>query len=350
MALVFAGMKSYGQVDQAYLDAAVASCPAPTALSCGTADALHPLPGVTYLYDITVTAGSTIHWFVTTDLNVMATGNITASREAAPGTYMVSAGTTTAVGGNATYNDAANTGDKLEVTWNYFNPTTVVLLVAYAVDAAGCTDNVEVYKIEPIFNFTLDIVALEDDGTLQVPATPKECASPVVSATYVAPNLTMDYGDNYIYYVVTAANWVHSWNPTFVAPTSAGGSTVGAVEWAYADEAHLAATTWNAAGTPVLSSHYGGASAIGSTGACIVLRVNIDHNGANEMIAAETLTTGVNGVMYNAATTDYSNLALTDLDDNAGSCVNNITDDADYIISPRPDINPDTPTPFVTKN
>ncbi|RIH65631.1 hypothetical protein D1164_08165 [Mariniphaga sediminis] len=341
-------INAFAQVDDAQLDAAVASCPVPAVLNCGTADALHPLPGESYTYDIDIVNGNTIHWFVTTDVNVIASAALTTSHEAVGGTYVLNAGT--AVAGTATYDDGTNTGDVLGVQWNYFSPGTTVLLVAFVVDAAGCTNNIEAYKIEPVFNFVLEIAALEDDGTIQNPAASKECVSPVQSATFDGTNLVMDYGDNYIFYIVSAANWVHSWDPTFVAPTSAGGSAVGTVEWAYADEAHLTTTTWNTDATPVLASHWG-VSSVGASGQCIVLRVNIDHSNANEMIAAETYTTGVDGVMYNAATSDYSNGDLADLDDGgSGNCVNTITDDADYIITPRPDINAVTPTPFIPKN
>ena len=348
LAIIFAGMKSNAQlVDTPQLDAAVATCPTPSTLSCGTPGALSPLPGEIYTYDIEVTAGSTIHWFVTTDTNVIdPTNGLTTNREAIGGTYVLNAGTTGA-GGNASYNDGANTGDILEVSWNYFDPGTTVLLVAYAEDAAGCTDNVEVYRILPVFNFTLDIAALEDDGNVQDPANPLECVSPVQSATYDGTNLVMDYGDNYIFYIVTAANWVTSWLPSFNAPTSAGNSTVGTVEWTYADDANDAAATWYTASDPVEASHWG-VSSVGSSGQCIVLRVNIDHDNVNEMIAAETYTMGVNGLMYNSATSTHD---MADLDDDgSGGCINSVTDEADYIITPRPDINAQTPTPFVTKN
>ncbi|WP_319479814.1 hypothetical protein [uncultured Draconibacterium sp.] len=344
------------QVDNDILDAAVAACPVPAVLNCGTADALHPLPGETYTYDIDFTSGenpgATVHWFVTTDVNVMATAVITTNREAVGGTYLLDAGT--ALGGNATYNDGANSGDVLAAQWNYFDPSTTVLLAAFVVDADGCTNNIEVYKIEPVFNFVLDIVALEDNGVVQDPTDPLECVSPVQSAQFDGTNLVMDYGDNYIFYIVSAANWVHSWEPTFTPPTSpsTGGSTVfGDVEWAYADEADLAATTWNAAGTPVLASHWG-VSSVGADGECIVLRVNIDHANANEMLTSQTFTTGVDGVMYDSASGDYSNGDLADLDDDGSgsNCINTVTDEAGYIITPRPAVVDEDPNPFVPKN
>jgi len=352
LAIMFAGLKSYGQVDTPYLDAAPGSCPIPTPLNCGTDGALSPLPGEIYTYEISVTAGSTIHWFVTTDENVITTTGgvttLTTDREAATGgTYVLSAGTT-ANGGNASYDDDANTGNILEVAWNYFDPTTTVLLVAYAEDSEGCTDNIEVYRIEPIFNFILDIATLSDAGTVNVPAD-NDCAFPVQEAIYDGTNLNMDYGDNYIFYIVSAANWVTSWMPTFVAPTSTGGSTVGTIEWAYADQATGAASVWNATTEPVLASHYGGGTSVGADGECIVIRINIDHGNANEITpAGESLTLGVSGMMYNPTSDAHD---LSDLnDDGDGNCVTTEVSEATYIIRPRPDINATDPTPFVTKD
>nr|WP_319572288.1 hypothetical protein [uncultured Draconibacterium sp.] len=337
--------------DDAYLDAAVASCPVPAVLNCGTAGALNPLPGETYTYDIDFVSGenpgATVHWFVTTDVNVMASATITTNHEAVGGTYLLNAGT--ALGGNAAYDDGTNTGDVLALQWNYFNPTTTVLLVAFVVDADGCTNNIEAYKIEPVFNFVLEIAALEDNGVVQDPANPLECVSPVQSATFDGTNLVMDYGDNYIYYIVTAANFVHSWDPTFYAPTSTGGSTVGTVEWTYAADAATAGATWYTDADNVLAQDATGN--VGANGECIVLRVNVDHGNANEFLVSETYTTGVDGVMYNAATSDYSNGNLADLDaDGSGGCINTVTDQANYIITPRPDVNAEAPTPFVIKN
>lgn len=345
LAIVFAGLKSYGQLNTEipYLDAAPA-CPTPTPLTCFTDSdtPLNPTPGKTYEYSITVDAGSKVHWFATTDPNVItAQGTVTTSREAAGGTYVLTAGTTTG-NGTATYNDDTNVGVILEVAWNYFPATTNMLLVAYAVDAAGCTDNIEVYRIEPVHNFILDIQPLADDGTV---GTGSECVSPVQLATYNGTDqLNVDYGTNYIYYIVSAANFVHSWQPTFTAPTSTSSITI---EWAYADGTNLSTATWNAATDPILSSGYAGNPAqIGASGACIVVRLTVDH-GTNEFLADETLTLGIDGRMWDG--TGYTDSSLDDVDDDSGTCVQNITDEADYTITKRPTITDVDPQPFENK-
>jgi hypothetical protein len=326
--------------DSPYLDAAPASCPIPTPLGCyASSDTpLNPTPGKTYEYSITVDAGSNVHWFATTELTVLtAEGTVTASREASGGTYVLSAGTKTG-NGDADYDDIANTGTTLEVAWNYFPSTQNMLLVAYAVDATGCTDNIEVWKIEPVHNFILDIQPLADNGTV---GTGSECVSPVQTAIYDgAGQLDVDYGTNYIYYIVSAANWVNSWQPTFTAPTSAGGSSV-TIDWAYADATDWSIATWNASTDPVLASGYTGSpTSIDANGACIVVRLTVDHD-ANEFLADETLTLGIDGRMWDG--TGYADASLDDVDDDGTNCVQNITDSADYTITSRPNIDNETP-------
>jgi len=344
LALIFASSKSYGQYIN-YVEAASAAavgCTPALPLTCASAaDALHPLPGQVYPYSVTVTPGtfSSIHWFVTDELNVIASqAALTTDIDAVNGSYVLTATP-------AAYNQPAQTAATLDISWKSFNGTTTpVLLVAYVTGASGCSDNIEVFRIEPTFAFTLDIAGVLFDGT--VDTTPEECLSPVESATYNGTtSLVMDYGENWVFFTVNAANFVNSWLPTFTASVT-GGSTIGTVEWAYASEAILNAAgvatgDWNAATVPIDASVASG-GAVGSGGECVVLRVRVDHGGTelDASAAAAVVTVGVNGVMYNAATSDYSNLALTDLDEPAvaGACVNNITDEETFTLTPRPSL------------
>jgi hypothetical protein len=343
LALVFAGMnKSFGQNSEPnYLDVAPTYSTPAVGLGCASAgDALSPLPGVTYNYSITVTAGSTVNWFVTDNVNVIAANTLTTDidPDGGGGNYILDAE-------DGVYNNGSNTTTDIDISWKTFDPTTTVLLVAYAVDAAGCTDNVEVYRIQPSFAFTLDIAGILDDGT----SGASECVSPVVSAQYDGTDLLMDYGENWVFYSVTAANWVHSWQPSFTSGM-VGGSTLGTVQWAYPDEAYGAGSVWHDATDVVEASHYS-ATAIGAAGESIILRIQVDH-GTNELDAgAATVTVGVNGVMYDPASAGYGNTALQDMDDDgSGNCVNDVTDSADYTLTPRPALNAVSPTPFVGKN
>lgn len=359
LALIFAGLKSYGQ-DKNYVDGASAACAPVTPLPCVTEDALHPLPGKTYTYNVTVNpAVSTgaIHWFVynaTTNNNLITAGSIAATIAAAEpdgGTsqFLLDAD-------NAKYNLATNTSGTIDISWQSFDGTANrILLVAYVKGEGGCSDNIEVFRIEPAFAFTLDIAGLMPNGTLPASGNAKECVTPVQSATYDGTNLTMDYGDNYVFFTVTAANFVHSWQPTFsiVANNTQSPVALTDISWAYPTEAvKTTGGTWNAATDAVLAQ--AASKAVGASGECIVVRVHIDHgNNENDASAARNVIIGVDGIMYNVPTTNYSNNNLKDLDPSAAApCTNTVTDQAQYDLTPRPEITTTvTPAPgFEPKN
>lgn len=345
---LFAGtLNSFGQVYPNYLTAAdVASvdCAPVVTLNCVNDDGeLTPIPGKTYKYGVAVTPGTfqSIHWFVTDDANVIAAATLTAAgnRDVIDGTYVLDA---TA----ATYDEPTNTTATIDISWKYFSGTTNdVILVAYVTGAAGCSDNIEVYRIEPSLGFTLDVAGLLDDGSLG----DEECLSPIESATYDGTDLTTNYGENWVFFSVTAANFVHSWQPELSA-TVTGGSSIVTVQWAYASEAIKNAAgvsngTWNATTVPVLEQS--GTGAVGPGGECIVVRVQVDH-GNNELdasVADAVVTLEVDGIMYDSENANYTNTLLADLDNGAtpsDPCVNNVTDSADYTLTPRPSIVSDT--------
>lgn len=341
LALIFAGAtKSFGQYVN-YMTGAP-TCTSALPLSCATADdPLSPLPGEVYTYTIE-TDPSTVEsvlWFVTDESDIitsvtLGTPVVQPIRDAIDGEYVLTAPA-------GVYNVAANTAQSIDISWKSFDGTTnEVLLVAYVTGTSGCSDNVEVFRIEPSFAFTLDIAGLLDAGGLGS----EECLSQVEGASYDGTNLTMDYGENWVFFSVNAANFVNSWEPTFSA-TAANGSTIGTIEWAYPADA-IANTNWNASGDPVIAQVAGGA--VGETGECIVIRVQVDHAGVehDNLVAAEVVTLSIDGVMYDAATAGYGNNAWADLDEPAsgtGSCVNNITDQTTYTLTPRPAITATAP-------
>lgn len=358
---VLAGVKSYGQ-ELSYIDAASTTCITPTPLGdCAADSELNPIPGQTYTYEIavdpTVSTGN-ITWFVYNstvngDDIISAGGALTTNIEPDGGTslYLLDAE-------DAAYN-TTTTQTSIDISWQSFDgSTTEVLLVAFIAGEDGCSDNIEVWRIEPVFAFTLDIAGLMDDGTTDYDGNPNanECASPVYSASYDGTNLTMDYGENYIYYVVNAANFVNSWQPTFTVENNTTETTVTVatdVTWAYPDDAISSAGAWNAATDPVLAQDASGA--VGDAGECIIVRVHLDHGGAENdaAVADRHITLGVNGIMYSAATSDYSDTNLTDLDPGTTSpCTNTVTDQAQYDLTPRPNVTEVTPAPtsFEPKN
>ncbi len=433
LALIFAGTKSYGQIiadgiPNPYVNFLTVTANDPVNVACAvkqvlpcmsaTSDELHPLPGQPYKYNITTTdaaldAGSNptvdrIHWFVINynDLTSPAgiidpindINNLNGIIDIGDGLgdYILS------VTGSGIYNTPAQTNNEVEIRWKTFDGTTdVILLVAYVVDGTGCTDNIEVYRILPEFKFTLDIAAINDAGSIigaMQTSTASECVSPVESAIY-APGadagdgtLTVNYGENWLFFTVTAANFTHSWMPSFQTTYTGGVGPDGiTVEWAYKDEAvkfdaitGAATGTWYTVGNaasgalttlgPVLTAPvlHSGTDLVGppvtvgaddGTGECIVVRVRIDHGTANENAEPtdRTFTLAVDGVMYDAnfttAGTEYTNLTYADLGPDAVETPTDPDCDADeydndwvnYIITTRPQVITNTgttPEPF----
>lgn len=365
-------------------------CATVTQITCtANVDELHPQPGIEYTYDVTVPTDAKVQWFVlANDNNVMAaindiSANIDANVDDAgdgSGQYILS---------SVNYNTKGTT-TSTSITWKAFDGATQqVLLVAYVEDAAGCTDNIELYRILPVPRFTLDVNAIASTGAeigVAQSSTAEECVSPVENAIY-APSadpltthgdLTLDYGENWVFFTVTAANFTHSWEPSFLITYPDGvGSEVIEAAWAYPADA-IANANWNTisdltGATPAPAVlHSGtdtGTGAVGSddgSGECIVVRVRIDHGVIPEnAVDDQTIRMAVNGFMYDQTNNNYTNPLLEDLhyEDIAsvdGENGNGLCDDPDgfnndwveYRLTPRPQIISNTGTPtqeFETK-
>ncbi len=363
---LFVGMNSaFAQppYDDPQLEAVPASCPIPTPLDCGTNDELHPLAGKTYTYTIDHTGGtgSVVHWFVadaTTPLITAGAVSATIDPDGGTGSYILDA--TDAAYNQGVGTTAPNASASIDISWKAFDATKNVVLVAFVTDALGCTNNIQAWKIEPEYSFIIEIAGIMPNGTTTYDpngngyTNANECVSPVQSAIWDGSAIAMDYGDNYVYYNVTAANWVHGWTPAFSAAITGGASTLGTVEWTYAADAADPTATWHPATDPVLAANYTSAvnDAIGPDGACIVLRVLVTHGAVEVATAGEQIAVTVDGVMYNPATDAYDT-TYPDLDNAAAGadCVVGSNDVGLYDITPRPNITPNTPTDvFETKN
>lgn len=329
----------------------------PVAASCvPAAGPNNPIAGQLYTYEVTVTnaGAATIHWFATTDPNFITSTGLTANIElAATSPYIMAAG--------ATYNVPGNTTPTVDITWEAFPATTDVFLVTYVTNEAGCTDNIKVYKIEPSHLFTLDIDRIANNGSGTAPED--HCISPVFGASYNAGlgEVQMDYGINYLYFVVNAANWAHSWLPTFELTAVGTASTTFAVDWAYPTESDGATAVWHTttpAGniytsddevTPVTS----GATGVDDEGECIIVRVTIDHN-QNQALLGMTVGLAVDGFMYDQVNSNYTNPLLGDIHHTDGGAGNpcpwydGYTNDVvSYTLGARPGV-VDNSTPAAT--
>lgn len=278
-------------------------------VTCLPNDAIHPMPGTPYNYSIEVPtpAGTKAYtWFVTQDKNfIVAPGTLTTNRETTTGDFLSATG--------SGYNDAATGTATLSLTWKSFvydaaNPVFVVIQVK-STEAGACSpNNMKVFKIQPSNSFTLDIANL---GADKVTVSPYEtnidrCISDIASATFdpAAPEgIKYDFGVDYLYYVVTAANFSTSWKPSLKLSGIDPKETVTAVEWfrptdtgfATPEPMTLAAGVYTA-NNPVTVIDASGT--VGALGEGIVIRVTIDHtDGANqyEGTADEIITAAVDG-------------------------------------------------------
>jgi hypothetical protein len=307
---------------------------------------------------VTITGGGTnptIHWYVTLDPNFIVAGLQNGLIQLAGGDYIMATGTT--------YNVIGNTTPSVDITWKSFLATTDVFLVTYVINESGCTDNIKVYKIEPVHVFTLDMDRIAFDGAGTAPAS--YCVSAVQGAIYNAGVVEMDYGVNYVYFVVNAANWAHSWLPTFQFTTVPQTATVMlAVDWAYPDESWqgaIPAPTWHsttAVGNiytptdPVMPHPGVGGTGVGSDGECIIVRVTVDHN-QQEALADILIDFAVDGIMYDQVALNYTNALLGDIHYEAGAQSGQecpwydgyINDALTYTLIHRPTVTDNLPAP-----
>lgn len=346
---------SYGQI---------VTCPIPRAvdITCLPSDALHPVAGTPYDYIVSVPTpiGTKEYtWFVTQDPAFIAAGVLTANRETVPGTHIAATGTG--------YNNPATGSPTLSITWKSFVPDPalpvfVVIHVKNTVTGGCVTNNVKVFKILPVNAFTLDIANVNAAGVAQGYETPIDrCIHDVVTATYdaTAPEgVIYDFGVDYLYYVVTAANYSTSWRPSVQLTGVNAQETVSAVEWARPSDfafatpnaMPLAAGTYTSTNPVTVVDPSG---TVGTAGECILIRVTIDHTAGGlqyQGLTDETITLAVDGVTELALATPVPDVhyssTLPVANTNCGLPDGFLFDKAVQTIKPRPDITaPAMPAP-----
>ncbi len=405
-AIVAGTSKSYGQ--QPYQDVFTANntdCLIPTPLGNCTADHLHPVQGQTYTYTVNASSQTDVRWFVVnntelldTDLptagygidSIIGYGGVLISSSpyidpsTGAGDFIYGDGSGNPLTG---YNvdpvaDATGQFHSIDISWKYFDGiTNQVLLVAYAEDSVGCTNNLEVYRIIPEPAFTIDIAVLNDAGdSIAGPLDPVtgECVSEIESAVYSGSNttpdgtLTVDYGENWVFYKVNGANYFDSWMPEFLIDYNGGTAPTVEASWAYLSDADdTDPAVWHALtgslsptaawtttvpvvpgathateGTTGFSAGEGKLPADG--GECIVVRVRLDWGTLIEHDdATGILTFAANGTAYDDDGSDmYDNSVggvadsgnFEDLhyaDCNPDGFANDVVD---YNITPRPEV------------
>ncbi len=297
---VFANVsKSYGA------DATIGLAPRP--LTFVTTDAMNPIAGRPYTYSAIIDpVGGKAYWYATKSISFMATGSRSAT------VIATSAATITDVVNYATLAPAVATPTSTTVTWssNIFNGVTAAaplfMVVEYAGPATGCTNNnVKVMNIIPKNAFTIDITNIEDVSktTLDYGVDESQCYAGIVSSSWaLATGITNDYGVNYLYFEVVAANFTGIFKPTFQLSGLKGTQTA-VVDWdvtvggAYATNAIPAVTSTGATGPEQTVTT---AATNTSAGVAIFVKVTVTNHGY-EGISSDVIKLAVD------ATDNYGN-------------------------------------------
>lgn len=309
---------------------------APRPVTCLTPDALHPIAGQPYTYEVNVpTPDGTKEylWFVTQDPAFMAAGTLTANRAVIGGPILAA--------GSGHYNLLTADANSISLTWQSFayDPTNPVFVVIQVVNTApaddgGCvSENLKVYKIEPANAFTLDIAnRTADNSALETGygTNVNRCLSGLVSATYdpAAPEgVLYDFGENVLYYEMTAANWSEAYNFSLQL-TNIDPLEHVTVEWAYtSDFAGAVTMTGPANGTGAIPATYtntvnvvppASATFVGPDGQSIYIRVTLDHSVAG-VASWQGLTAQNIALAVDAVTVPTTGTGVGDVHTEAGT-------------------------------
>jgi len=298
---VFAGVNnSYGQTPG---NAVVGS--APRGIGC-VDDALHPLVGKEYSYIGNSTqSGAFSFWATKANDFISSLGTFPTQT-----TTTNMAGRLTVAGGDlltATNYGAAGTAgltDNVKLTWSdaTLNGTTAAAPTFVVAHQQGtCADNLKVWSITPVIAFTVDIMNMTH-GATPAPiayndAAENQCFDQVRGATYNAGTLDYDFGTQYLYWEVIAANFSVSYTPTFQISNLGNGQTA-TIEWSNLSTFAAATTTAPVAianGTAVTSATAVTTNVTNtSAGISIFVRVTIKNN-TFEGLAATNITLAVDG-------------------------------------------------------
>jgi hypothetical protein len=374
LALIFAGTSTV--LGQALLPGITGTNPIdPLSCASGTyANFLHPIAGQTYTYQMDDPGPEIVSnwtWFATKDPNFVtgAVLNTANMLTVAPGQLL-----------NTSVNyGVAGAADNVQITWTpqiltntlyQGTPSTTVFpsptfVVGYGT-GTNCADNIKVYEINPIINFTIDIANIDTTtGVTQdwdFPIT--TCVDKVQSATYTAgKDLLMDYGKNVIYFEVAAANFTKDFTPVFrlisglSAPQTAEVSVYASYANARAGTSPIVSTNWTSASVGAdwaTATQFTATNATDiAAGVSLFVKVII-RNTTFESLAANPFVLAVDA----RDNTNTGKWDLADLDCTTPTDAADRDDQASNTINPRPtitganipDSNPALPNNIVPKN
>lgn len=338
---------------------------APVASTC-IPDALHPVAGVPFTYKATVAAGTgTYEWWATKDPAFITAGGVTNMATFLKSPTSPTTGTDLLTS-SANYAKTGQTSDEVIITWSdailsttkyqatpsatptIANPSPTFVAVRYVGAGTECADNIKVYELDPINAFTVDIKNIDETtfNILGYGVKDDQCAPLVSKATYNNKAMEYEYGINYLYYEVVAANFTSYWVPTFAFSGQHAVQTY-VIEYTYQDPATWGTTapTW----TPVVNAttHFDVDPTVTTTanGVSVFIRVTVtNHN--YEGLATRTVTLAADG---------QNSVGTWDIVNSATACTQtaaaDLNDKADQDLKPRPTVPSTTtsPTPPNTK-
>jgi hypothetical protein len=241
---VFAGSSVFGQNMSAVKGSN------PRGFSCND-DALHPIAGKTYTYEISATPASgssvDVQWWATKATSFIKTDGTLNTTGALVSPDIVS---------GTNYNVLTTDQKTMQITWsdNIIANTsyrgkpstgTPTFVAAYVED--GCTNNIKVFQIDPINAFTVDILNYDGTTALTWDKKDDQCIDDVSSAIYNMTSYEMEYkyGVNVFVYEVIAANFTSSYTPYFNLSGLNAKQTYD-LQWTYDAPASWGSTTvWN---------------------------------------------------------------------------------------------------------
>lgn len=228
VAAILAGTSTAFAQDTTAVNQAVTGTTPIDPLSCvAGSEPLHPYAGVSYTYSMQDTGAQAVDlwtWYATKDQTFIdsLTGNLNVDDS-------LRLSTGDLLGYSSNYGTATAAAESVDITWSSQilsqtsyqgadGTNTPTFVVAHGT-GVNCSDNIQVYEINPRLNFTLDIANIHPtaDTTMAWDAVVESCVSPVYSAIYNTSTyeLDVDYGHDTLYFEIAAANFVKNFQLTF---------------------------------------------------------------------------------------------------------------------------------------
>ena len=260
-------------------------------------DPLNVVAGQPYTYEVSVPSppgDKTYHWFVTQDTQFIEDGGIVATSEVLETSTILAAG-------SAHYDTPTVDEETIELTFQSFTlaEDDYVFVVIYVENEDDCiTNNLKVYRIQPLHAFTLDIANIDFTDWTLADDPFEQCIDDVQDASFDPTHganggVVYDFGQNTFYYVVAAANFSGGYQLSYQfdglqGPTADGALGQQAIITWHNDLPELVAGTGSLGTTTITDDETTGAvlgvipvqnvdGFVGSDGEMLYIQIVIEH-------------------------------------------------------------------------